>query len=157
VYVLVRGAGLKETMSRYLIRRIEETPNIELRTNTQIETVEGTAHLECVNCVDSRSGARMKLAVRHVFLMTGAKPNTAWLGECLTLDGHGFVKTGADLAAADLQEAHWPLDRSPFLFETSVPKVFAVGDVRANSTKRVAAAVGEGSVCVQLVHKALAE
>jgi thioredoxin reductase (NADPH) len=157
VYMLVRGEGLKDTMSRYLIRRIEETPNIELRTHTRIEAVEGTSHVERVVSFDSRQGTRMTLPVRHLFLMTGAKPNTAWLEQCLTLDGNRFVKTGADLNADELRAARWPLGRSPFLFETSVPRIFAVGDVRANSVKRVAAAVGEGSVCVQLVHKALAE
>jgi thioredoxin reductase (NADPH) len=157
VHMLVRGPGLKETMSRYLIRRIEETANITLHTHTQIEAVEGGAHLDRVTCVDSRTGGRATLEVRHVFLMTGAAPNTAWLDGCLALDTHGFVKTGADLGADDLRAAGWPLERAPHLFETSAPRIFAVGDVRAGSVKRVAAAVGEGSVCVQLVHKALAE
>ena len=96
-------------------------------------------------------------AIRHVFLMTGADPNTAWLEGCVAMDEKGFVKTGPDLDAADLKAARWPLARHPMLFETSLPGVFAVGDVRASSVKRVAAAVGEGSVCVQLVHKVLAE
>jgi thioredoxin reductase (NADPH) len=156
VHMLVRGAGLKETMSRYLIRRIEETANITLRTHTQIDAAEGGAHLDRVTCVDARTGGRATLEVRHVFLMTGAAPNTAWLDGCLALDAHGFVKTGADLGADDLRAAGWPPGRPPRLFETSVPRIFAVGDVRANSVKRVAAAVGEGSVCVQLVHEALA-
>jgi thioredoxin reductase (NADPH) len=156
VHMLVRGACLKETMSRYLIRRIEETANLTLRTHTQIETAEGGAHLDRVTCVDGRTGERTTLEVRHVFLMTGAAPNTAWLDGCLALDAHGFVKTGADLGADDLHAAGWPPGRAPRLFETSVPRIFAVGDVRANSVKRVAAAVGEGSVCVQLVHQALA-
>ncbi|HTS02397.1 MAG TPA: copper transporter, partial [Thermoanaerobaculia bacterium] len=95
--------------------------------------------------------------VRHVFVMTGADPNTAWLGGCVALDEKGFVKTGLDLSADDLRAAGWTLPRPPMLFETSRPGVFAVGDVRATSVKRVAAAVGEGSVCVQLVHKVLAE
>jgi thioredoxin reductase (NADPH) len=156
VHMLVRGPCLKATMSRYLIRRIEETANVTLRTHTQIEAAEGGAHLERVTCVDGRSGERATLEVRHVFLMTGAAPNTAWLDGCLALDAHGFVKTGADLDAGDLGAAAWPAGRAPYLFETSVPRIFAVGDVRASSVKRVAAAVGEGSVCVQLVHKALA-
>jgi thioredoxin reductase (NADPH) len=88
--------------------------------------------------------------------MTGADPNTAWLGNCVAMDAKGFVKTGPDLLQSDLAAAHWPLARPPLLFETTLPGVFAVGDVRAGSVKRVAAAVGEGSVCVQLVHKVLA-
>ena len=89
--------------------------------------------------------------------MTGANPNTAWLDGCVALDDKGFVKAGPDLLPHELEEARWPLARPPLLFETSQPGVFAVGDVRANSVKRVAAAVGEGSVCVQLVHKVLAQ
>jgi thioredoxin reductase (NADPH) len=92
----------------------------------------------------------------HVFSMTGAEPNTAWLAGCVALDEKGFIKTGSDLSAGDLSGSRWPPGRVPGLFETSIPGVFAVGDVRSNSVKRVAAAVGEGSVCVQLVHKALA-
>ena len=89
--------------------------------------------------------------------MTGARPNTEWLRGCVALDEKSFVKTGQDLTAPDLAAAKWPLPRPPLLFETSLPGVFAVGDVRASSVKRVAAAVGEGSVCVQLVHRVLAE
>ena len=89
--------------------------------------------------------------------MTGASPNTAWLGGCVALDDKGFIKAGSDLTASDLSAAGWPLSRPPHLFETSLPGVFAVGDVRANSIKRVASAVGEGSICIQLVHQVLAE
>jgi thioredoxin reductase (NADPH) len=95
--------------------------------------------------------------IHHVFLMTGADPNTAWLGGCVALDDKNFVKTGADLQLEDLEKAHWPLARRPDLMETSRPGVFAVGDVRSGSVKRVASAVGEGSVCVQLIHRALRE
>jgi len=155
VHMLVRGAGLAESMSRYLIRRIEETANIALRTHTQIEALEGDGRLERVAWRDE-SGARTTVDTRHVFLMTGAIPNTAWLRNCVALDEKGFVKTGPELLPADLGAAGWPRGRPPLLFETSLPAVFAVGDVRASSVKRVAAAVGEGSVCVQLVHKVLA-
>jgi thioredoxin reductase (NADPH) len=155
VYMLVRGPHLAENMSRYLIRRIEETKSIVLRTRTQIETLQGEANLERVTWQDG-DGARTTVDVRHVFLMTGANPNTVWLNNCLALDEKGFVKTGPDLLPAELEAAGWPASRPPLLFETSLPGVFAVGDVRANSVKRVAAAVGEGSVCVQLVHKVLA-
>jgi len=153
VHLLVRGAGLGETMSRYLIRRIEENPSIVLRTRTQIEALEGNGRLQRVRWHDAASGESTTAEIRHVFLMTGASPNTAWLDGCVALDSKGFVKTGQDLGPGD----GWPLERPPLLFETSVPGVFAVGDVRAGSVKRVAAAVGEGSVCVQLVHRVLAE
>jgi thioredoxin reductase (NADPH) len=156
VTMLVRGAALSDTMSRYLIRRIEETPNIRLHTRARIVSLEGDGHLERVTW-EGTDGTSTSADVRHVFLMTGADPNTAWLKNCVALDAKGFVKTGIDLDAAELKTASWPLARPPMLFETSLPGVFAVGDVRASSVKRVAAAVGEGSVCVQLVHKVLAE
>lgn len=156
VQMLVRGNGLAESMSRYLIRRIEETPNITLRTRCQIEALEGDSHLERVSWRDG-DGVTTAADIRHVFLMTGATPNTDWLRGCVVQDGKGFIKTGADLLPGELEAAGWPMARPPFLFETSLPGVFAVGDVRANSLKRVAAAVGEGSVCVQLVHRILAE
>jgi thioredoxin reductase (NADPH) len=157
VHMLVRGAGLAQSMSRYLIRRIEETPNIALQTKTEIEAVEGEDHLERVTWVDRATNSRRIVDVRHVFLMTGASPNTKWLEHGVALDGKGFIKTGADLSAEDLKHAAWPLARAPLLFETSRPGIFAVGDARAGSIKRVAAAVGEGSACVQLVHRVLAE
>ena len=156
VFVLIRGAGLSDTMSRYLIRRIEETPSIELKTHTEIVALEGGNSLERVTWREA-DGRRTTVPIRHVFLMTGATPNTGWLEECVALDEKGFVKAGPDLLPADLAASRWPLRRPPLLFETSRPGVFAVGDVRAGSVKRVAAAVGEGSVCIQLVHKVLAE
>jgi len=156
VTMLIRGSGLSDTMSRYLIRRIEETPNIELKTQTRIVALEGANSLERVTWEDA-AGQRTTVPMRHVFMMTGANPNTDWLEGCITLDEKGFVKAGPDLSASDLAAAGWPLHRPPLLFETSRPGVFAVGDVRAGSVKRVAAAVGEGSVCIQLVHKVLAE
>jgi thioredoxin reductase (NADPH) len=157
VFVLVRGPRLDDSMSRYLIRRIGETPNIELYTQTQIVALDGEDSLERVTWRDASTEQRRTVSVRHVFLMTGATPNTRWLQTCVALDEKGYVKTGPDLAPADLAASGWPLGRPPLLFETSLPGVFAVGDVRAGSVKRVAAAVGEGSVCIQLVHKVLAE
>jgi thioredoxin reductase (NADPH) len=144
-------------MSRYLIRRIEETPNIELKTNTRIVALEGASSLECVTWRDDLEGKLTTVPIRHVFMMTGANPNTDWLQNCVALDEKGFVKAGPDLRPSELQASQWPLQRPPLLFETNRPGVFAVGDVRAGSVKRVAAAVGEGSVCIQLVHKVLAE
>ena len=156
LHMLVRGEGLAATMSRYLIRRIEETPNITLRTRTRIEALEGNGALKRVTWSDA-SGTRTTVDVEHVFLMTGASPNTAWLQGCVALDEKGFVKTGQSLTPDDLDGSKWPHARPPLLFETSLPGVFAIGDVRASSVKRVAAAVGEGSVCIQLAHQVLAE
>jgi thioredoxin reductase (NADPH) len=155
VTVMVRGPSLAASMSRYLIRRIEGTPNITLRTKTRIVAMEGTVTgLERVTWRDGE-GASTTAEIRHVFLMTGADPNTAWLQSCVVTDDKGYVKTGSDLDAASLSEASWPFARPPFLFETSRPGVFAIGDVRAGSVKRVAAAVGEGAVAVQLIHQYL--
>ena len=156
VYMLVRGAGLAETMSRYLVRRIEETENITLLAETEIEALEGGDRLERVRWrTHGRDGETRP--IEHVFMMTGATPNSAWLEGCVARDHKGFVLTGADLGPDELKAASWPLARQPMLLETSSPGVFAVGDVRANSVKRVASAVGEGSICIQLVHKVLAE
>jgi thioredoxin reductase (NADPH) len=153
--VLVRGKGLADTMSRYLIRRIEENPKITLRSFTEVVGLEGDGRLERVRIRDSRAMREEILPVRHLFLMTGATPNTEWLRGCVALDDKGFVRTGQDLTPEDL--AAWPLTRPPHLLETNRPGIFAVGDVRSNSVKRVASAVGEGSICVQLVHRVLAE
>jgi thioredoxin reductase (NADPH) len=155
VHVLIRGPGLADTMSRYLVRRIEETGNITLHPHTELVALDGDDRLRSVTWRAPEGTETHPLA--HVFLMIGAQPNTAWLGGCVALDDKGFVRTGTDLAAEDLSRTRWPVARPPFLFETSRHRVFAVGDVRSGSVKRVASAVGEGSVCVQLVHRALAE
>ena len=157
VHLLVRSRGLAESMSRYLIRRIEDTPNITLRTCTQITDLEGDSSLERVTWHCTLDNRTETSPMRHVFLMTGAVPNTSWLDGCLALDEKGFVRTGTDLHTDDMTSSPWPLGRQPYMFETSVPRIFAVGDVRCGSVKRVAAAVGEGSACVQLVHQVLAE
>jgi len=157
VHMLVRSDGLAASMSRYLIRRIEENPAINLRTCTEIVALEGNKHLERVQWRNKRTGQTETREVRHIFVMTGAVPNTAWLGGCVLLDANGFVKTGMDLSRDDLMNAHWPLTRSPFLLETSLPGVFAVGDVRSGNVKRVASAVGEGSIAVASVHQVLRE
>jgi thioredoxin reductase (NADPH) len=157
VHLLVRGKGLSESMSRYLIRRIEDTPNITLRTSTEITALEGDTNLERVTWHCSSDNQTTTSSIHHIFLMTGAVPNTHWLQGCVAVDGKGFVLTGADLHGADLTSGNWPLTRQPYMFETSVPRIFAVGDVRAGSVKRVAAAVGEGSACIQLVHRVLTE
>lgn len=156
VRMFVRSEGLAESMSRYLIRRIQDTPNITLQARTQITAVEGSDRLERVSWVP-RNGEPVTTDLRHVFLMTGAQPHTSWLQGCVLLDGHGFVKTGPDLGKEQLVDAHWNLARPPYLLESSVPGVFAAGDVRAGSVKRIASAVGEGSICVQFVHRVLRE
>jgi thioredoxin reductase (NADPH) len=157
IHVLVRGPGLADSMSRYLIQRIGDSPNVVVQTRTQIEVLEGTDWIESVRCRQLDTGATETLALRHLFLMTGAEPYTAWLKGCVLLDDRDFVKTGADLRREELDGSRWPLSRSPYLLETSIPGVFAVGDARSGSVKRVASAVGEGSICVQLVHRALQE
>ena len=157
VHMLVRSAGLADSMSRYLIRRIEESPKIDLRCSTEIVALEGNGRLERVAWRDNATSQTSSRDLRHVFLMTGAVPNTAWLANCVALDGNGFVKTGPDLSREDLDTARWPLARPPHLLETSLPGVFAVGDVRCGNIKRVASAVGEGSIAVSFVHRVLAE
>ena len=157
VLMLVRRESLTETMSRYLIRRIEDNPTIELRTRAEIVGLEGDLHLERVRWEDHRTDAVTTESIRHVFFMAGAVPNTRWLGGCIALDPKGFVKTGPDITAEELASYQWPLTRAPYLLETSLPGVFAVGDVRCGNFKRVAPAVGEGSVAVGLVHGVLRE
>jgi thioredoxin reductase (NADPH) len=157
VHMLVRSNGLAETMSRYLIRRIEDSPKITLHICTEIAALEGGNHLERVQWRDKNTGATEMHDIRHIFLMTGATPNTQWLSECIALDEKGFVRTGSDLTEEDLLKSGWPLERHPFLLETSMPGVLAVGDVRSGNVKRVASAVGEGSISIHLAHKALAE
>ena len=156
VHVLVRSNSLSESMSRYLLRRIEETPTIQIRTETEIVALEGNGHLERVQWRDG-TGAVTSHDIKHVFLMTGADANADWLKSCVALDEKGFIKTGPDLTREDLGAAQWPLDRSPYLLETSRPGVFAVGDVRCGNIKRVASAVGEGSIAISFVHRVLAE
>jgi thioredoxin reductase (NADPH) len=156
VHLLVRSNNLSASMSRYLVRRIEEISSIQIRTRTEIVALEGNAYLECVQWRDG-TGAVTSHNIRHVFLMTGAEANTGWLNGCVTLDEKGFVKTGPELTQQDLAAAQWPLERSPYLLETSRPDVFAVGDVRCGNIKRVASAVGEGSIAISFVHRVLAD
>jgi thioredoxin reductase (NADPH) len=155
VHVMVRGDGLAESMSRYLIRRIEDHPRMDVLTHTEIVELDGDSHLLRVRCRDNRTGAVKDMAVRHLFMMTGATPNTHWLDGCVTLDASGFIKTGPELTPEDLAAAKWPLRRPPFLLETSRPGIFAVGDVRGGNIKRVASAVGEGAIAVAFVHQVL--
>ena len=157
VHMVIRSGGLADTMSRYLIRRIEDHPAIVRHVHSEIVSLEGNGHLERVGWRDNASGRVETHGIRHVFTMTGAVPGTRWLAGCMALDAKGFIKTGLDLSADDLAAARWPLARPPHLLETSLPGVFAIGDVRAGSLKRVASAVGEGSIAIAAVHQVLHE
>jgi thioredoxin reductase (NADPH) len=155
VHMVVRAEGLSSTMSRYLVRRIEEHPSITLQARTEVVALCGSGRLDGV--VWRGKDGDSNVAARHLFSMTGATPNTAWLDGCVALDSAGFVLTGADLTAQHLADSRWTLRRAPHPLETSLPGVFAVGDVRSGSVKRVASAVGEGSVAIATVHQVLAE
>ena len=155
VHILVRSGQLSDTMSRYLIQRIEENPAIDLHYQTEIVSLAGDGHLERVSWQNKSSGENSDHDIRHVFVMAGASPRTDWLQGCVALDAKGFILTGRDLDA--VEGATWKLTRPPQMLETSLPGVFAVGDVRAGNVKRVASAVGEGAIAIHLVHRVLAE
>ena len=158
VYMLVRGKTLSETMSRYLTQRITEHPRIELHLETELVALEGESHLELVTWLDRSAGEKMTRDIRHIFVMAGASPRSDWLRGCIALDQQGFVLTGRDLdpVLANAPQK-WPLGRPPQMLETSLPAIFAVGDIRSGNVKRVASAVGEGAISIHLVHRALAE
>lgn len=156
VHILVRSGQLSDTMSRYLIQRIEENSNIDLHFKTEIVGLEGNGHVERVTWRNTSNGETSVHDIRHVFIMAGASPRTEWLRGCIALDAKGFILTGRDLEVADGVSAREQA-RPPQMLETSLPGVFAVGDVRSGSVKRVASAVGEGSIAVHLVHRALSE
>jgi len=156
VHMLVRSAQLSDTMSRYLIQRIEENPAIEMHYCTEIIGLAGGTQLEQVTWQNKNTGETSTHNIRHVFIMAGASPHTDWLKGCVLLDSKGFILTGRDLDPLS-HSFNWPLPRAPQMLETSLPGVFAVGDVRAGNVKRVASAVGEGSISIYLVHRALAE
>ncbi|MEM8865600.1 MAG: NAD(P)/FAD-dependent oxidoreductase, partial [Planctomycetota bacterium] len=152
VHMLVRGEGLAASMSEYLIRRIDASDSITLHCQTAIVRLDGDDSLQHVTWRNRETGEESTHPICHVFTMIGAVPNTKWLGDCVLQDEKGFVCTGQPVADSD----EWPLERAPEPFETTLPGVFAIGDVRATSVKRVASAVGEGSICVQFVHRTLA-
>jgi len=156
VHMLVRSDELSDTMSRYLIQRIEENPQISLHLRTEIVGLEGDAPLERVTWQEKTSGENSVHDIRHVFIMAGASPRAEWLRGCVALDAKGFILTGRDLDT-ESGGSVWTLARSPQMLETSLPGVFAVGDVRSGNVKRVASAVGERAIAVHLVHRALAE
>ncbi len=146
--LLVRGDSLAAGMSQYLVERIEAAENIEVRLGTEVARGTGVDHLETLTIVDRATGTEEQVDANWLFVFIGALPRTDWLGDRVARDDHGFVLTGPDVAALDV----WSLERPPFLLETSVPGVFAAGDVRRSSMKRVASAVGEGSSSVSNVH-----
>jgi thioredoxin reductase (NADPH) len=156
VQMLVRSKSLSDTMSRYLIRRIEENPSIQVHYANELAGLEGNSHLEQVSWIDRTSGLVTTRPIRHVFIMTGASPKTGWLSGCVSLDSKGFVLTGHDLENST-PPIPWSMSRSPWMLETSLPGVFVVGDARSGNVKRVASAVGEGSIVVHMVHQTLAE
>jgi thioredoxin reductase (NADPH) len=156
VHILVRSGKLSDTMSRYLIQRIEENPAIELHYCTEIVGLEGETQLESVTWRDNNTGETSTHDIRFVFIMAGGSPRTEWLKGCVAMDNKGFILTGRDLDPVS-QDYRWPLTRPPLMLETSLPGVFAVGDVRSGNVKRVASAVGEGSIAISLVHRVLAE
>jgi len=153
VYLLIRGATLNKSMSNYLVKRVTETENVELLANTEVRELAGEDRLEGVTIEDNRSGTRQRLGVRALFVFIGAEANTGWLEGAVELDEGGFILTGEALDRSALDRN---LSREPYPLETSLPGVFAAGDVRSGSIKRVASAVGEGSMAVRLVHQYLA-
>ncbi len=159
VHMLVRSGSLSDTMSRYLIQRITKNPAIELHFKTEITGLEGDRELQRVTWRDSNTGKSSTHDIHHVFIMSGASPRTEWLRGCVAMDDKGFILTGRDLDASTglVPPSAWPLPRPPQMLETSLPGVFAVGDVRYGNVKRVASAVGEGAIAIYLVHRALAE
>ncbi len=153
VVLVVRGPSLEAGMSRYLVERIEAAANIEVRCGTQVVAADGQGHLECLTLQDG-DGSRETVRAGWLFVFIGAAPRTGWLGEAVLRNEHGFVVTGPELLHQP--PVHWPLERPPFALESSVPGVFVAGDVRQDSMKRVASAVGEGAMAVHLVHRYLA-
>jgi len=157
VVILVRGDSLSSTMSQYLIDQIKETPNIQLWTHASVAEVHGDTHLEEISVLCSDTNKVERVPAGSMFIFIGALPRTDWLGDSIARDDRGFILTGPDLMQGGERPKGWTLDRIPFLLETNVPGVFAVGDVRHGSVKRVASGVGEGSVAVQFIHQYLSK
>ena len=157
VTMLVRGNSLTRTMSDYLIKEIEHVSNVTVRMGVEVIDGEGKVNLETLTLRERASGATETVPAAALFVMIGAEPHTEWLPGCIERDDRGFILTGRDLVRDGKPPAGWPLERPPLLLETSLPGVFAAGDVRYRSVKRVASAVGEGAIAIQLVHEDLAD
>jgi thioredoxin reductase (NADPH) len=155
VTLVVRGPDLERSMSQYLIQQIEQLPNVRVRTNSEITGASGSDHLERLRIADRQAGTEEEVSTSWLFVFIGAAPGTEWLGKEIMRDENGFVLTGPDLLVDGQLPPDWPLDRQPYFLETSVPGIFAAGDVRGQSVKRVASAVGEGAMAVTLVHRYL--
>jgi thioredoxin reductase (NADPH) len=157
VHVVIRSDSLEHSMSKYLIHRIDASPKITLHPHTEITALHGAESLERVELTDNRTSASRTVDIRHAFIFIGASPNTDWLPPEVARDSKGFVRTGRDLEPDEIESSRWSSGRPPYLLETNIPGVFAAGDVRSGSTKRVASAVGEGSISVSFIHRVLAE
>jgi thioredoxin reductase (NADPH) len=157
VTLVVRGASLEQSMSHYLIEQLRAIENIDVRVGTSVVEAHGDDHLERLSMCDKDSGKIETVDCGHLFVFIGAAPYTEWLGDAMVRDPHGFVRTGPDLLAEGRRPAGWTLDRDPYYLESSIPGVFVAGDVRSQSVKRVASAVGEGAMAVTLVHRYLEE
>ena len=153
--MLVRGASLTAAMSTYLVEQIEATPNIYVRPRTTVVEAHGSDHLEALTLFDADTGVKELVDTQWMFIFIGAAPRTDWLDEAVLRDERGFVFAGPDLLVDGQRPRGWTLERDPYHLETSVPGVFVAGDVRADSVKRVASAVGEGAMAVMLVHRYL--
>jgi thioredoxin reductase (NADPH) len=157
VVILVRGSSLASTMSRYLIDQIEQTPNIQLWKHASVSEAHGETHLEEISVLCSDTNKIERAPASAMFIFIGALPRTDWVGDLVERDDRGFILTGPDLIWEGKRPKGWSLERDPFLLETNIPGVFAVGDVRHGSVKRVASSVGEGSVAVQFIHQYLSK
>lgn len=156
VTMLVRGESLTASMSQYLIEQIAQTPNIEVNNYSSVIEAKGETSLEALIIKNSQTGETQTVPATSLFIFIGAEPRTEWLDGVIERDERGFILTGTDLQHNGQRIKGWNLERDPFLLETNIPGVFAVGDVRSGSIKRVASGVGEGSICVQFVHRYLA-